>query len=105
MNSARIPIKIGILGAARIATRAIVYPAQATEHVLYGVASRSRDRGEAFAKEHGVLNVFGSYQELIEDPEITAISSARSTDLSFAREQALTTSSPFLCELLRALKL
>ena len=76
MTQPRTPLKIGILGAARIARRAIVYPAQATEHILYGVASRDRSRGEAFAKQYAVENVYGSYQEIIDDPEITAIYNA-----------------------------
>ena len=76
MTQPRTPLKIGILGAARIARRAIVYPAQATEHILYGVASRYQSRGEAFAKQYAVENVYGSYQEIIDDPEITAIYNA-----------------------------
>ena len=76
MTQPRTPLKIGILGAARIARRAIVYPAQATEHILYGVASRDRSRGEAFAKQYAVEKVYGSYQEIIDDPEITAIYNA-----------------------------
>ncbi len=76
MTAARTPLKIGILGAARIASRAIVYPAQATENELYGVASRDRNRGEAFAAQFVVENVYDSYQEIIDDPEITAIYNA-----------------------------
>jgi len=76
INQARTPLKIGILGAARIARRAIVYPAQATEHILYGVASRARARGEAFAQQYAIEHVYSSYQEIIDDPEITAIYNA-----------------------------
>jgi predicted dehydrogenase len=76
MNERRIPLKIGILGAARIARRAIVYPAQASEHVLYGVASRDRARGEAFAKQFAVERVYDSYQGIIDDPAITVIYNA-----------------------------
>ncbi len=73
MTQPRTPIKIGILGAARIASRAIIFPAHATEHVLYAVASRDRVRGEAFAKQYGVEKVYDSYQAIIDDPQITAI--------------------------------
>ncbi len=76
MTQPRTPLNIGILGAARIARRAIVYPAHATEHILYGVASRDRERGEAFAKQFEVQHVYSSYQEIIDDPEITAIYNA-----------------------------
>jgi len=68
MTQPRTPIKIGILGAARIASRAIIFPAHATEHVLYAVASRDRVRGEAFAKQYGVEKVYDSYQAIIDDP-------------------------------------
>ena len=60
MTHSRIPLNIGILGAARIASRAIIFPAHATEHVLYAVASRDRARGEAFAKQYGVGKVYDS---------------------------------------------
>ena len=76
MSEPRTPLKIGILGAARIAPRAIVFPALASEQILYGVASRDRDRGDVFAKQYSVANVYGSYQEMIDDAEITAIYNA-----------------------------
>ena len=75
-NSARKPLKIGILGAARIAPSAIVAPAHATGHRLVAVASRNIKKAEEFAKQHQVEGVYGNYQDLLDDPEIDVIYNA-----------------------------
>jgi predicted dehydrogenase len=67
------PLRIGILGAARIAGRAIAEPARSSGARLVAVAARDRDRAEAFAAEHGVERVHASYDEVIADPEVEAI--------------------------------
>ena len=76
VNMARTPLKIGILGAARIAPSAIVAPAHATGHRLVAVASRDIKRAQEFAKQHQVEGVFGNYQDLLDDPEINVIYNA-----------------------------
>ncbi|MGW4913374.1 Gfo/Idh/MocA family protein [Streptomyces sp. NPDC004270] len=58
------PLRIGVLGAARIAELSIVGPARACGHRLVAVAARDRDRAEAFAAAHGVERVAGSYADL-----------------------------------------
>jgi predicted dehydrogenase len=67
------PLRIGVLGAARIAGRALVDPAKAGGHRLVAVAARDRGRAEAFAAEHGVARVHGSYAELLADPEVEVV--------------------------------
>ena len=67
------PLRIGILGAARISGRAIVEPAQLTGHRLVAVAARDRGRAEQFASDSGVERVLDSYQAVIDDPEVEAI--------------------------------
>jgi predicted dehydrogenase len=67
------PLRIGILGAARISGRAIVEPAKLTGARLVAVAARDADRAEAFAAEHGVERVHTTYHDLLDDPEIEAI--------------------------------
>jgi len=37
------------------------------------VASRSTDRAEAFAREHGIARAHGSYEALLADPEVDAV--------------------------------
>jgi predicted dehydrogenase len=67
------PLRLGVLGAARIAGAAIVAPARLTGARLVAVAARDRARAEAFAAEHGVERVAGSYAELVADPELEAV--------------------------------
>ncbi|THH12823.1 hypothetical protein EW146_g7337 [Bondarzewia mesenterica] len=68
------PLKFGILGAAAIAPIAIVRPVKNhPDAVLYGVAARDETRAAAFAKKWGVVKTYGSYQELLDDPEIDVV--------------------------------
>src|SRR3954449_10479655 len=68
------PIRIGILGAARIAPPALVRPARAVAEVeLNAVAARDPARAQAFASKHGVPRVLTSYQELLDDPDLDAV--------------------------------
>jgi predicted dehydrogenase len=67
------PLRIGVLGAARISALSIVGPAAATGHRLVAVAARDRRRAQAFAEEHGVERVVDSYDDLVSDPEIDVV--------------------------------
>jgi predicted dehydrogenase len=67
------PLRIGVLGAARIAELSLVGPARATGHRLVAVAARDRSRAESFAAEHGVERVLDSYADLIADPEVEVV--------------------------------
>ncbi|MFF5516263.1 Gfo/Idh/MocA family protein [Streptomyces coeruleorubidus] len=69
----REPLRIGVLGAARITERSLIDPARATGHRLVAVAARDRARAEAFAAEHGVERVADSYAELVADPEVDVV--------------------------------
>ena len=67
------PLRIGVLGAARISELSITAPAVATGTRLVAVAARSRDRAQAFADTHGVERVLDSYADVISDPEVEAV--------------------------------
>ncbi|WP_266392780.1 Gfo/Idh/MocA family protein [Streptomyces canus] len=67
------PLRIGVLGAARISGSSLIGPARATGHRVVAVAARDRARAEAYAAEHGVERVAGSYAELIADPEVEVV--------------------------------
>jgi predicted dehydrogenase len=68
------PLRIGILGAARIAPPALVRPArQVAEAEVAAVAARDPARARAFAAKHGIAKVHESYDALIDDPEIDAV--------------------------------
>lgn len=67
------PLRIGILGAARIADRAIVAAAHETGDRLVAIAARDAGRAAAFAAEHGVERTVASYAELVADPEVDVV--------------------------------
>jgi len=69
-----VTIRIGILGAARIAPIALISPARAVHEVeVSAVAARDGQRARAFADKHKIPRVLPGYAELIADPAIDAI--------------------------------
>jgi predicted dehydrogenase len=67
-------VRIGILGAARIAPGAAIKPARNVRDAeVVAVAARDRSRAEAFAAKHGIPKVCDSYAALIADPGVDAI--------------------------------
>ncbi len=74
------PLRIGILGAARISERALVSPAREGGHRLVAVAARDRDRARAFADAHDVERVVDSYADLVSDPESRSSTTRSPTD-------------------------
>src|SRR5919205_261494 len=73
MDEKEAPLRIGILGASRISPTSIIEPARLTGARLVAVAARDRDRAQDFAGQHRVERVLGSYEELVNDPEIEAV--------------------------------
>lgn len=67
------PLRIGILGAARIAGRAVVEPARTLGHEVVAVAARDLGRAQTYAAEHGIAKAYGSYEELLADPDIEVV--------------------------------
>ncbi|HEY3717649.1 MAG TPA: Gfo/Idh/MocA family oxidoreductase [Jatrophihabitantaceae bacterium] len=67
------PLRLGVLGAARISERAIVPSARETGTRLVAVAARDRARAAEFAAAHDVERVLDSYADVIADPEVEAI--------------------------------
>ena len=67
-------VRIGILGAARIAPRALVDPAKDNPDVVVAaVAARDVSRAQAFAAKHNIARVHDDYAKLIADPDVDAI--------------------------------
>jgi predicted dehydrogenase len=64
----------GILGAAKIALEKVI-PAMAgsPDFQVYGIASRNMEKARAAAEKLNIPKVYGSYEELIADPEIHVI--------------------------------
>jgi predicted dehydrogenase len=67
-------IRIGILGAARIAPRGIVTPANETLGAeVIAIAARNLERAQDFAARHSIPLAFGSYAELIARDDIDLV--------------------------------
>jgi len=66
-------MKFAILGPGGIANK-MAYTVQQLEGMeLYAVASRDYDRAKVFAEKWGFEKAYGSYEEMVEDPEIELI--------------------------------
>lgn len=65
-------LRIGILGAARIAAPFTAGAALSERAEVVAVASRDPDRAAAFAREHGVARAT-TYDELLADPDVDAV--------------------------------
>ena len=67
------PVRWGILSTAAINARLL--PAFRDSHVLdlVAVASRSPERAEAYARTRGIPRAHGSYEALLDDPDIEAV--------------------------------
>lgn len=94
------PIRIGILGAAKIARGALIDPAKGRQDIhIVAVAARDGARAQAFADQHGIPMAVTGYESLIERDDIDAIYNAlppsRHADLTIA---ALRTGKHVLCE-------
>jgi predicted dehydrogenase len=70
----QLPLRFGILGAAKIAPNALTLPAGQVPGVeVTAIAARDPARAREFAKANGIPRVLATYKELIADPEIEII--------------------------------
>jgi predicted dehydrogenase len=67
-------VKWGILGAAKIARQRVI-PGMQTGDLceVTAIASRDLAKGQSAASELGIPKVYGSYEEMLADPEIEAV--------------------------------
>ncbi len=72
MKTNQQPLRLGLLGAARIAPKAVVEPARGLAEVV-SIAARDRKRADEFAAQHGIAEVFDDYASLVESPSIDAV--------------------------------
>ncbi len=66
-------IRIGIMGTGEIARVMAMTLAKAKGVFTYAVASRTYSRAAVFAQEHRIKKIYGSYQELVNDPRVDLI--------------------------------
>jgi predicted dehydrogenase len=67
------PLRIGLLGAARIAPKALIAPARELGIEVAAVAARDPARAAAFAEMHDIARVHTGYADLIADDELDAV--------------------------------
>lgn len=65
--------RIGIIGAGWIAEKMAQAIAPLTDIEIYAIASRSIQKAESFAKEYNIPKAYGSYAEMVADPEIDLV--------------------------------
>ncbi len=67
-------VKIAVLGCGGIARKMAQTLRMMRDNgesvCLYAAAARDRDRAEAFAREEGFLRAYGSYEEMVRDPDV-----------------------------------
>ena len=66
-------MKVGIIGTGWIAEKAAITLNGLKACEAYAVGSRSQDKADAFAKKWNIPRAYGSYSELIADPDIDLI--------------------------------
>jgi predicted dehydrogenase len=67
-------VRWGVLGVAKIAVTRIIPAMQAGEYSeIVGIASRDKARAGAAARDLGLPKAYGSYEEMLADPEIDAV--------------------------------
>ncbi len=67
------PVTWGILSTANINRLVIPGAKESAKVDLVAVASRDRGRAEAYARDWGIERAYGSYEQLLEDPQIEAV--------------------------------
>lgn len=67
-------IKWGVIGTANIARGCTIPGMQLTNNCeLYAIAGRDKEKAEAFMAKFGFQKAYGSYEELLADPEVQAV--------------------------------
>ena len=66
-------MKIGILGAGKIAGTVAATLVQMKEMECYAVASRDQEKAKDFADRFGFAKAYGSYEEMLSDPEVELV--------------------------------
>jgi len=66
--------RIGILGASSFAPTTLINPARGNDEVVVAaVGARDMSSAQAFAAKHGIARAHGSYEALIDDPDLDAV--------------------------------
>jgi len=66
-------MKLGMIGVGHIGDLTAPTLAAIPQIQCYGVASRTLEKAEAFARKYGFQKAFGSYEDLVRDPEVELV--------------------------------
>jgi len=66
-------MKVGFIGAGNISRMVAPTLAELPEIECYAVASRSLEKAQEFAETYGFRKAYGSYEELLRDPEVELV--------------------------------
>ena len=66
-------MKIGVLGAGKISHSTVPAMMALEEIECWAVASRSLEKAQAFAEKYGFRKAYGSYEEMLADPEVELV--------------------------------
>lgn len=92
-------MKIGILGAGNIAQNMANTLNAMEDAQFYAVGSRSMEKAEKFAKEYGAEKAYGSYEDLVSDPEVELVYIATPHSHHFEHAKlCIEHGKPVLCE-------
>ena len=90
---------VGIIGAGHIAEKMAFTLNRMEDAAAYAVASRSLEKAEDFASAHGVEKAYGSYEELLDDPQVDLVYVATPHSLHLRHvKMCLEKGKPVLCE-------
>jgi D-xylose 1-dehydrogenase (NADP+, D-xylono-1,5-lactone-forming) len=67
------PVKWGFLSTANINDKLLPGAAESDRVEVIAVASRDAGRAEAYARDRGIERAYGSYEELLADPDVEAV--------------------------------
>lgn len=74
MPDSTAPVRIGILGASSFAPTTMINPAKDNPDVVVAaVGARDEDSAHEFAAKYGIARAHGSYEALVDDPDLDAI--------------------------------
>jgi len=65
-------VKFGVIGAGRIAAT-FSKAANGIQESLYAISSRDLEKAQDFAKKYGYEKAYGSYEAMLDDPEVTCV--------------------------------
>lgn len=67
------PVRWGVVGPGRIAAKVVDDAGHVPDAEFVAVASRSADRAREFAAAHGMARAYGSYREIVDDPDLDVL--------------------------------